>query len=151
MHVNNFTGLCLLLLVMDISEAAAGINTKPSFELDFSDHGQIVAVVFSPYEYSQEVILIQFSNKVIVGVVSFQVSTSFSFIRLCVFNGCGCFRKRLILKQCSILNMLKEVVALLYHRKHAYEIYHLHSRFVLQLLILSCDCLKVTWKAVHVK
>lgn len=62
---------------MDISEAAVGINTKPSFELDFSNHGQIVSVVFSPYEYSQEVILIQFSNKVIVGVVSFQVNTSF--------------------------------------------------------------------------
>lgn len=59
---------------MDISEAAVGIDTKPSYEIDFADHGQIVSVLFSPYEYSQEVILIQFSSKIIVGVVSFQVN-----------------------------------------------------------------------------
>lgn len=59
---------------MDISEAVVGFETKPSFELDFSDHGRIISVVFSPYEYSQEVILVQFSNKIIVGVVQFQVN-----------------------------------------------------------------------------
>lgn len=68
---------------MDISESITTkvIDTKPSFELDFSDHGQIVSVVFSPYEYSQEVILVQFSNKIIVGTVSFQVSVSFKFCK----------------------------------------------------------------------
>lgn len=61
------------VLEMDITEAAVGIDTKPSFELDFSEYGRVISVVFSPYEYSQEVILIQFSHKVIVGTVSFQV------------------------------------------------------------------------------
>lgn len=62
---------------MDISETVAKIDTKPSFELDFADHGQIVSVAFSPYEYSQEVILIQFPNKIIVGVLSLQVNTNY--------------------------------------------------------------------------
>lgn len=61
---------------MDVSDISKAVDNQPSFDLDFSDHGQIISVVFSPFEYSQEVILIQFSNKIIVGTVSFQVSPS---------------------------------------------------------------------------
>lgn len=63
----------MALMDVSLSETAKLIDNRPSFELDFSDHGQIVSVIFSPYEYSQEVILIQFANKVIIGTVSFQV------------------------------------------------------------------------------
>lgn len=58
---------------MGIFDNANEGHSQPSFEVDLSEHGQILSVALSPYEYSQEVILVQFANKIVVGTIFFQV------------------------------------------------------------------------------
>lgn len=58
-------------------EIARKSHSEPSFSVDLGDHGQIYAILFSPFEYSQDIILVAFSNKILLGAVNFQVVTFF--------------------------------------------------------------------------
>lgn len=49
------------------------MDSSSAFTVDLSEHGQILSVLLSPYEYSQDVALVAFANQIIVGSVTFQV------------------------------------------------------------------------------
>lgn len=49
-------------------------TTKPQFALNFSEYGQVKAVHFSSYEWSQNILLLSFVKRVLVLNVNIQVN-----------------------------------------------------------------------------
>lgn len=46
---------------------------QPTYTIKLAEHGEILAVHYSPYEWSQEIMLIAFTNKILVTQVDYQV------------------------------------------------------------------------------
>lgn len=57
---------------MEIDESKKN-TSDPTFTMNFSDYGKIVAVHLSKYEWSQRVLLLSFAKKVIVAHVNIEV------------------------------------------------------------------------------
>lgn len=68
---------------MDISLNRTSIDTlgeslhHPYYSMNLAEHGEILAVHYSPYEWSQDIMLIVFSNKILVLQLDHQVRTNF--------------------------------------------------------------------------
>lgn len=48
--------------------------TTPTFTLDFYEYGQLKAIHFSTYEWSQNLLLLSFNKKIVILNVNIQVS-----------------------------------------------------------------------------
>lgn len=63
---------------IDILETTRKVFSEPNFSTDLSEHGQIIQIHFSPFEWSQDLILIGFENKILLARLDLSV-------RLCCF------------------------------------------------------------------
>ncbi|KAK9752536.1 WD domain, G-beta repeat [Popillia japonica] len=71
---------------MDISLNRTSIDTlgeslhHPYYSMNLAEHGEILAVHYSPYEWSQDIMLIVFSNKILVLQLDHQDKLKFDVI-----------------------------------------------------------------------
>lgn len=54
-------------------ENSTKVYTEPSFTKNLSEYGQILSIQLSPFECSQDVLLIAFSERIVVAVLELNV------------------------------------------------------------------------------
>lgn len=63
-----------------IYENSIEAENKPTYVVDLSNYGQISAVHLSPFQWSQNVILIAFDFKIVVGHITLDVSIIYMWL-----------------------------------------------------------------------
>lgn len=48
---------------------------QPNYSMNLSEHGEILDIHYSPYDWSQDIMLIAFTNKILVAQLDHQVCT----------------------------------------------------------------------------
>lgn len=58
---------------MDYFETPKSQLSEPHYVKNFSDYGQILHIHFSPFEWTKDVILLAFTNKILFATLQFKV------------------------------------------------------------------------------
>lgn len=61
------------LMPVDYLEQKRKTLSEPVFVKNFSDYGQIYHIHFSPFEWTKDVMLLAFNNKILFANLSFKV------------------------------------------------------------------------------
>lgn len=67
---------------LDIVDNLKKTYAKPLYIKDLAEHGQITCIEISQFERSQDVVLIGFGNKILIGYLKFSVMYKILFMKI---------------------------------------------------------------------